>query len=880
MGPRTAAADNLHGMKFRGRGEDYREACNREAVVLKDNDEHYHQYRELRLDMRFLPGGRVQSSIGSLRQTTAFNCFVSGTIADSFVEGKDSIMMMAVEAAATMRMGGGIGYDWSTLRPRGALIKKLGHLAQSSGPTAFMRIYNEICLATSSAGHRRGAQMGVLRVDHPDIEEFILAKQNNDQLRGFNLSIAVTDEFMKAALGGKDFDLRFGDTVYSTVNAAELYERIMRSTFDWAEPGIIFIDRINEMNNLRYCETIAATNPCVSGDTEILTDRGYEEIQNLVDQSVTIWNGEEWSIVTPRNTGADQPTLEISFSDGSSLRCTPGHKFLLQNDTRVDASTLSIGSKLLKHSWPVIGVQEQDFDIIGYTQGFFAGDGWEDKRGRQYVGLYLQKKDVEGQLSQDYISKRAYKSKDGTGRIYLYYGRDYFRPKTYVPDVSQSLLYRLSWLSGLVDSDGHLTRDSNLQISSKDRDFLYNVKMMLNTIGVSGTLSPMKDCWRLSIPASYTWDLVKLGLQTNRVHGYKEPDREARPYVFVTDVRDGEVAEKVYCFTEGKRHSGIFGGVLTGNCGEQPLPPYGACLLGSFNLPRYLKNNNADHPNHQGPAWYFDYDQFLADIPVVVRAMDNVTDRTRYPLAAQKAEAISKRRMGLGITGLANAAEACGFVYGSIKFVEFEKKILQILMIESYRTSTVLAKEKGAFPYFDSEKYLDGLFIQKLPEDVRHLISKHGIRNSHLTSIAPTGTISMTADNVSSSIEPVFSYRTERPINTPDGPSVEVLEDYGAKFLSVQGKLCHQVTAAEHVGVLITAQQYVDSAVAKTINMDGEIMEWGDFKKIYSSAWEHGAKGCTTFNISGKRMALLKTVKDEEGQICKIDSETGRRECA
>ena len=567
IGPQTKAADALHAMKYRGENEDFRESQNRLAFGLKDNDAHYHALREILMNMRFSPAGRVQNAIGALRETTPYNCFVSGTIEDSFVHGAGSIMDRAKESATTMRMGGGIGYDFSPLRPKGALIRKLQ--SHSSGPLAFMDIFNAVCLATASSGHRRGAQMGVLRVDHPDIEAFLHAKQNQTALTGFNISIGVTNEFMQAALTGKEFDLRWGGQSYATIDAATLWEKIMRSTFDWAEPGVLFIDTVNIMNNLWYCETIAATNPC----------------------------------------------------------------------------------------------------------------------------------------------------------------------------------------------------------------------------------------------------------------------------------------------------------------GEQPLPPYGACLLGSFNLVKYLMPNG----KIETAPWSFDFDQLQHDIPTIVRAMDNVVDRAKYPLAQQRAEAISKRRMGLGVMGLANAGEAQGMPYGSPEFIEFERKVLELINVECYRASALLAVEKGSFPLFDSEKYLQGQFIKTLPEDIRAGIAEHGIRNSHLTSIAPTGTISMCADNVSSGIEPVFSLVTERPVNTPDGQVIQKIEDYGLAFLNTRGKVTSQVTADEHINVLLMAQKNVDSAVSKTINMTGA-MPWGDFKGIYQKAWEGGAKGCTTFNIDGKRMALL-TAGQEDGTTCTINPETGVRSC-
>ena len=255
-GPTIGISEEIHKMKYRGEGESFSEAQTRFAQTLKDSEEHFRSLRQILLEQRFMGGGRTQVAIGSPRQVTAFNCFVSGTVKDSF----DSIMQTATEAGKTMRLGGGIGYGFSHLRPRGDRIVSLD--SKSSGPLSFMKIYDAICHTISSAGHRRGAQMGVLRVDHPDIEEFIKIKQNQTELLAFNISIGITDEFMEAVMADDMFTLKFDGRDYKQIRAKYLWEEIMRSTWDWAEPGVLFIDRINEMNNLHYCETIEATNPC------------------------------------------------------------------------------------------------------------------------------------------------------------------------------------------------------------------------------------------------------------------------------------------------------------------------------------------------------------------------------------------------------------------------------------------------------------------------------------------------------------------------------------------------------------------------------------------------------------------------------------------
>jgi ribonucleoside-diphosphate reductase alpha chain len=255
-GPTLEVSEEIHSLKYRGKGESFEEAMNRVASALKDNDEHYHSFRKILLNMRFMPAGRVQSAMGSPRKVTPYNCYVSGTITDD----SEDIFEKNKEAFLTMRLGGGIGYDFSRLRPRGALIRSLD--SASSGPVSFMGIFDATCATVSSAGHRRGAQMGVLRIDHPDIEEFIEAKANKTKLTNFNISVGVTDKFMEAVFNDTDFDLVFENTVWRTINARNLWEKILRHTWDWAEPGILFIDRMNAKNNLWYCETIEATNPC------------------------------------------------------------------------------------------------------------------------------------------------------------------------------------------------------------------------------------------------------------------------------------------------------------------------------------------------------------------------------------------------------------------------------------------------------------------------------------------------------------------------------------------------------------------------------------------------------------------------------------------
>jgi len=574
-GPTIPVAQWADEQKYRQEGEEYNQKVARVAQALTDNQDHFNNFREILKEQRFLPGGRVQAAAGSYRRVTAFNCFVMQDVPDSM----EGIMNVAKEAAITMQLGGGVGYDFSGIRPRGARIKSIG--SQASGPVSFMGIMDATCKTIASAGHRRGAQMGCLRVDHPDIMEFIAAKANHDSLTQFNISVLVTDAFMEAVKTDSDFDLVFEGRVFDTVRARHLWETILRNTWDWAEPGVIFIDRVNQMNNLWYCEDISATNPC----------------------------------------------------------------------------------------------------------------------------------------------------------------------------------------------------------------------------------------------------------------------------------------------------------------GEQPLPEYGACLLGSFNLTRYVKWGGFDV--------VFNWSQLEHDIPHVVRAMDNVIDETTYPLEKQEQEAKNKRRMGLGVTGLGNVLGALGIRYGSEGAKEFTRKVLKLIANRCYMASASLAAEKGPFPLFNKEKYLRGKFIQKLDSEVQEAIAAVGIRNSHLTSIAPTGTISLTANNVSSGIEPVFSLSYDRTIQTFDGPMVEKVEDYAYREWGIECDTADSISVEDHVGMLNAAQEWVDSACSKTCNV-GESVSWEQFKDVYLQAYEGGAKGCTTFRAAGKRFGILnasasedvveepETSQDEtvvEGGACYIDVETGIRSC-
>ncbi len=500
-------------------------------------------------DFKFLPAGRIIAGAGTGRNVTLFNCFVMGTIPDNL----NGIFEHLREAALTMQQGGGVGMDFSTIRPCGAPVHGVG--AQASGPLSFMDAWDAMCRTVMSAGQRRGAMMGCLRVDHPDIEAFIDAKRDPARLRNFNVSVLVTNAFMAALSADQDWPLQFNGAIYRVVKARDLWARLMRATYDAAEPGVIFIDRINSANNLGYCESLSATNPC----------------------------------------------------------------------------------------------------------------------------------------------------------------------------------------------------------------------------------------------------------------------------------------------------------------GEQPLPPYGACLLGSINLSRLVARPFETDAR-------IDATELAALTETAVRFLDNVIDISHYPLPEQEAEAKAKRRIGLGVTGVADALIFCGARYGGADGLALTREWLGVIRDAAYRTSAELAAEKGAFPAYD-RAMLNSPMLTSLDPELRALIDAHGLRNGCLTTIAPTGTISLLAGNTSSGIEPVFAFSYNRKRRQPDNSYVEEeVEDYAyALWRRMKGEVpppehsfvsAQTLSPADHLAMQAAAQVFIDSSISKTVNCPEDI-SFDDFADIYARAHDLGCKGCTTYRPNSITGSIL-----------------------
>jgi ribonucleoside-diphosphate reductase alpha chain len=574
-------AEQIWNMKYRLKAADgtpvdatvedtWRRVARALAEVEAEPAQWEERFYEALEDFRFLPAGRITAGAGTGRKVTLFNCFVMGTIPDDM----GGIFEHLREAALTMQQGGGIGYDFSTIRPRGAAVR--GVSADASGPLSFMDVWDAMCRTIMSAGSRRGAMMATMRCDHPDIESFIAAKSDPARLRNFNLSVLVSDAFMAALQADGAWDLQFDGKVYHTVQARDLWNRIMQATYDYAEPGVIFIDRINQANNLSYIENISATNPC----------------------------------------------------------------------------------------------------------------------------------------------------------------------------------------------------------------------------------------------------------------------------------------------------------------GEQPLPPYGACLLGSINLAKLVIDPF-------GPRARLDAAALKDLVRVAVRMMDNVVDVSRFPLPQQAGEARAKRRIGLGVTGLADALAMVGLRYGADKAVRQTEIWMHKIAVAAYLASVDLAREKGAFPLFDAEKYLASGTMQAMDETVREAVARHGIRNALLTSVAPTGTISLYAGNVSSGIEPVFAHAYTRKVLQKDGSRTEEeVVDYAvAMWREMKGDAplpdwfvtAQDLTPGDHLRMQAAAQKWVDSSISKTINCPPD-MSFDAFRDVYLQAYESGCKGCTAYrpnDVTGSVLSVSETAEKQPGKVGDMPSHGG-----
>ena len=977
-----------------------------------------------------IPAGRITSNAGAQAYkpaTSTINCTVSGIIEDSM----DNILHKVHEAGLTLKAGCGIGYEFSTLRPKGAYVSGAG--AYTSGPLSFMDIYDKMCFTVSSAGGRRGAQMATFDIGHPDAIDFIRAKREDGRLRQFNLSLLITQEFMEAVKNDRDWKLAFPITesesagldledpdqvvwrewptdnkyvsnadglvackVYKKLRARRLWDIIMTSTYDYAEPGFILIDKVNEMNNNWFCENIRATNPCVTSDTWVQTAQGPRQVSDLIGSPfLARVDG------TDHATGAEgffktatKDVVKLQTAEGYSLRLTSDHRVRrVTQYTRYRTETewcaagdLQSGDRVLLNdhrtntSWSGEHSHEE-----GYLLGLLVGDGtlkqdkavlsvWQPAKVANGINAHLST-GTHAVMDEALKAARTLPHRADFSGWSEISGRNEFRLSlaalknlaeklgmrpgnkriTSTMEKTSSQFHR-GFLRGLFDADGSVQgsqqKGVSVRLAQSDLAQLEAAQRMLLRLGVRSSiyrdrrpegkkllpngqggesLYQVKAQHELVISGENLSafdqligfaDTDKAQRLSNALASYKRTLNKERFVARVVSIENDGI-EDVFDVQVPGINTFDANGLHAHNCGEQPLPPYGSCLLGSVNLTKFVLDPFTDKAR-------FDWNTFRETVATFTRMLDNVVEINGLPLPEQRNEIMSKRRHGMGYLGLGSTMTMLKLKYGSKDSLRFTEQVTKEMALVGWQTGLELAQEKGPAPILEEEYTVDLEMLRKRPEmakdgfkvgdkvkgkvlhakysrymqqvakerpDLAEGMEEHGCRFTHHSSIAPTGTISLSlANNASNGIEPSFAHHYFRNVIREGKKTKEKVDVFSYELLAYRELInekampfseeaneqlpeyfisADDISPKEHVDVQAAAQKWIDSSISKTANVPTDYA-YDDFKDIYLYAYDQGLKGCTTFRFNPEAFqGVLVKEKDLENTTYRFTLEDG-----
>ncbi len=957
-----------------------------------------------------VPAGRIISNAGAQQYkpaTSTINCTVSGTIEDSM----DDILQKVHEAGMTLKSGAGIGYEFSTLRPNDAYVSGSGAL--TSGPLSFMDIYDKVCFTISSAGGRRGAQMATFDVGHPDVLDFIRAKREDGRLRQFNLSLLITSEFMEAVKNETLWPLAFPVTIdeakthninlqdpaqviwrdwpitdgyikndagkvacriYRTIDAGKLWNVIMTSTYEYAEPGFILIDEYNEMNNNWFCENIRTTNPCVTADTWVQTSTGPRQVSDLIGHSfsaridgVDFNSGENGFFKT-----ATKEIIHLQTTEGYRLKLTADHRVRrvsrftrYSTDTQwCEAGKLQAGDRVLLNdhrenaTWP-----GKYSDHEGYLIGLLLGDGTL-KKDEAVLSVWKTPAVANGSpagftTGADAIMQTALLATAGLPHRADFKGwseiagrNEYRLTIAAIRDVAFDLgmssgkkivtsqieqtssdFYK-GFLRGLFDADGSVQGDQakgvSIRLAQSNESCLQATQRMLLRLGISSviyrnrrqagtTLLPDGKGGKAEYNTSAQHELAISGENLCRYYdliGFADSDKLKKLKQCLSSYKRALNRERFTARVSSITKAGVedvfdvqvpgintfdANGLHAHNCGEQGLPEYGACLLGSINLTHLVKQPFTDEA-------CFDWGTYREVVKVFTRMLDNVVEINGLPLQQQRDEIENKRRHGMGYLGLGSALTMMGVRYGSEESLFFTEKVTKELALSGWKAALELAKEKGPAPILEQDFEVTSEMLSRRPEmekdgwqigdsikgKVLHAkysrymqrvaevdpglvaeLEKIGARFTHHSSIAPTGTIALSiGNNVSNGIEPSFAHHYSRNIIREGKKTKENVDVWSFELLAYREIInrkakpfshnddlqedeklpdyfisADDVTPKQHVDIQAAAQKWIDSSISKTANIPTDF-PYDEFKDIYLYAYEKNLKGCTTFRFN------------------------------